>query len=751
MKVRFSPRLFAMTCGVILVAQGLVAQTCPDPAVAPAVAGATSCVQVFQAVDTRLSAIGTSTSSPNAFNTSNLNLTCTTSPIVAKLTGPLLNPGQTAPVYSTNPQAQPNTLQAGGYLIVDDNLFVTGPGNGSTSTDVCPSEANGGYDSGDPVYGYHCFDPLYETYQQEDPTYAPGSPGLLGGLDPDLTIAPAGLYGSPPAETQIVDFAQGVAPIDISGLLTLSTSPTPAPESVTIAVEDEGGVLVSSSIFLATNCTVGGVSSGTVSGNPISNDIPSSLNQTFTFNSNPGNGTTQNPPQVVSFVYDVSKVTSPGNGSIPQTSDAPLAIGDFPTKYALNTSFATSNCLIHTGEVLTDGVTPACKLYTLECIDPNTGLKAGANCPISSELNEVVADFFDGPQFSLQNVYTPYGVFHEGIGFLMASDDWTPPSGGPCTFDADLANLPCPQNLLINFSGPGIFKSSGITTEPNSTFVSIAGVPEDHTSVVVAGQWPDYWVNNKSPKVSFTSQAPNLSKGASVLNSSNKLVPLTTAGKYIPAPIHSITYGISTPNSVPLPATEPIQTDNTVINPLFTANGCPVPTQGSPGPNVQPNFSTGPQSLSFTDAPLNAPLPDGKYLLHYYAQDCAGTEELQFAVNPDPNNHNVPTWSTSFYTFPINIDTVAPQVKNLTITTPGAPYKIGQTLTATFSCSDANPGAGVVLCGVNVYAPETKYTTTDIGTLKLNFTANSTGKFTVYVADGAGNTNSATVTYTLKH
>jgi hypothetical protein len=52
---------------------------------------------------------------------------------------------------------------------------------------------------------------------------------------------------------------------------------------------------------------------------------------------------------------------------------------------------------------------------------------------------------------------------------------------------------------------------------------------------------------------------------------------------------------------------------------------------------------------------------------------------------------------------------------------------------------------------VNVYAPETKYTTTDIGTLKLNFTANSTGKFTVYVADGAGNTNSATVTYTLKH
>jgi hypothetical protein len=278
-------------------------------------------------------------------------------------------------------------------------------------------------------------------------------------------------------------------------------------------------------------------------------------------------------------------------------------------------------------------------------------------------------------------------------------------------------------------------------TEPNSTFVSIAGVPEDHTSVAVAGQWPDNWVNSKKPKVYFTSQAPNFSKGAYTLSGSTH-IPVTTAGNYIPAPIHTISYGISAPNSVPSPATEPIIGDSTVVNPVVSG-GCPVPTSGSPGPNVQPNFATGPLQVNFP--------ADGKYLLHYYAQDCAGTQELQFALKPDPSNSNVPTWSTTFYTVPVNIDTVAPQVKNLTITTTGAPYKNGQTLTATFSCSDANPGAGVVLCGVNVYAPETKYTTTDIGTLKLNFTANSTGKFTVYTADGAGNTGSATVTYTLKH
>ena len=56
----------------------------------------------------------------------------------------------------------------------------------------------------------------------------------------------------------------------------------------------------------------------------------------------------------------------------------------------------------------------------------------------------------------------------------------------------------------------------------------------------------------------------------------------------------------------------------------------------------------------------------------------------------------------------------------------------------------------MVLCGSNKYAPQTKYTDAQIGTLKLNFIANSSGKFTVYATDGAGNTGSAQVTYTHK-
>jgi hypothetical protein len=699
-----------MACGVVLCAQALVAQTT---------------TQLFGPVDPAGSNPSANYSAPYAFNTATLNLTCTASPIQATLSGP-----------------------GGGNLLVDNNIIVTvTPANepAQAAVNVCPvTDVLGGAG----LYYENCFNSTYANAAIN---------GSILGMDPDTASIPGNSGGTIDAVGGVlpVSLVMPIVPVlDSSGSAgNVPTDPNAGSpvglvsgaQSVTIALDDEGGEVASSSIFLNTNCILNGVSSGMISGNPITGS--SGQKQTFTFNSNPGNGTPTNPSQIVSLTYDVSQVnptTINNNGSTPQTTDAPVTQSEFQTAYVPGTSFATSNCLLHTGEVLPGTTTQACKLYTLECISPSTGLAAGANCPVSSELNEAVSDVFDGPQFALQNIYTPVGVFHEGIGLLMASDSWSSSSGGPCSFAEDapgtpVANLPCPQNLLVSFSGPGIFAGKGLTTNPNSTFVSIAGVPEDHTSVVVAGQWPDNWVNNSTPKIYFNSQAPNL-KGAYTLNG-NKHVPLPAASSYIPAPIASITYGISPANStLPVPASEPISTDNTV-----SSAACPTVLPSSP---TEPNFATGPVSLQFPNEGQSAPLPDGQYLLHYFAQDCAGTQELQFTLN---NINNVPTWSTNFYTVPLNIDTTPPKVNGLTITTAGAPYKIGQTLTATFNCSDLNTGAGVVLCGVNVYAPQTKYTTTDIGTLKLNFTANSTGKFTVYVADGAGNTNSATVTYTLKH
>ena len=47
-------------------------------------------------------------------------------------------------------------------------------------------------------------------------------------------------------------------------------------------------------------------------------------------------------------------------------------------------------------------------------------------------------------------------------------------------------------------------------------------------------------------------------------------------------------------------------------------------------------------------------LADGNYALHYFAQDCAGTEELKFI--PVGNGG----WAAAFHTVPINVDTVVP-------------------------------------------------------------------------------------------
>ena len=575
MNVKFSPRYFALLSGAFLLTQGLVAQTT---------------VQLFG--PTNVATSNTHLTYPYSFNTTTLNLTCPAAGIIANLSGP-----------------------SGGNLLVDNNIIVTVTPNGGpaqNAVNVCPlTDHHEGAGAG--LYYEDCITSTYASA---------ANGGVITGQNPDTYIIPG--------TGMTVDAAGGVGPISLVAPIvptlypanlgaTLPTDPNagspvglvPGQQSVSIAIVDDGGKIASSSINLTTNCTLGGVSSGTVSGNTISSD-PTTQTQTFTFNSNPGGGDT--PPQLVSFVYDVSKVdpdTIASNDTTPQTTDAPLAQSDFQTYYTPLTSFATSSCLIHTGEVLTDGVTPACKLYTLECIGQD-GSKAGANCPISSLLNESVADVFDGPQFSLQNIYTVYGVFHEGIGFLMASDDWNSANGGPCAFDpnaGNVANLPCPQNLLTSFSGPGTFAGKGLTTNPNSTFVSIAGVPEDMTSIFVPGEWPDHWSNTRTPNVYFSSQAPNLSKGAYVLNSSNRLVPLTTASKYIPAPIHSITYGISPAGSpLPLPGDEPILTDSTLVNPAVSG-GCPVPTPSSPGPKTQPNFTKGPVSLSFLSRwPVPTPL-----------------------------------------------------------------------------------------------------------------------------------------------
>ena len=152
--------------------------------------------------------------------------------------------------------------------------------------------------------------------------------------------------------------------------------------------------------------------------------------------------------------------------------------------------------------------------------------------------------------------------------------------------------LPCPQNLLTSFGGPGGFTGQGALTHPNSTFISIAGVPEDLTSISVPGEGQDHWNKTSTPKVYFSTQAPNLSKGATVLNSANKPVALPVASKYIPAPIKSISYGVTPVGSVcPCPSMSRFR---------LTARFCPRRLAPAPLPKTptEPNFAPAPVTLA---------------------------------------------------------------------------------------------------------------------------------------------------------
>jgi hypothetical protein len=627
--------------------------------VVPAIVAQNS-IRVFGPVNVRASATGTGTgSSAVTFNSATLNLTCGASPMAT---------------LSSSADGTANVL-------VDNSLDVSVT-SGTTSgspVNVC----RGGTAENTPDGpSQNCFTSSYQTA---------ASANQLTGQDPDTFVSTG-----------------GVAPIDISGQLQAGSV------QLKIDLVDTGGFLTSSTLYLRTNCSQNGVTGpATITGNPISSTpTPQQLTQSFPFNP------TTN--QVVQFVYDLSQAQAAGSlsitpNTIPGTDDLPIDPTTFQSTYVPNTSFATSMCLIHTGE-LVNGL-PACKLFTLQCTVGTASNESGAQCPVSSLPNEIFQDVFDGPSFTLPDIATPNGpTFHQGVGFLMASEGWT---GGPCTFDpaSGLQNLPCPQNLLSDFSGPGSYIASGSSSHPNSTFVPVAQVPEDLTTVTVAGQQPGGWINTSTASVTLSSQPP-------VLTGTN----LPGLANFIASPILSITYGISAANNVPVPAA-PASSDTIVQNSI----PCPVPA----------NPADPPATVFTTDAQELSGLADGSYLLHYFAKDCAGTEELKFSQDAGGS------WSTSYYTYPINVDTVAPVVASGPVLSPApgisGSYAVGQAVTATYSCTDER--SGVVRCGASTFSPGSAVLNTGTITSPVDTSTPGPKTYTVTVIDAAGNQSSASANY----
>jgi uncharacterized repeat protein (TIGR01451 family) len=600
-------------------------------------------IQLFSPANLRYSTQGTSYGSASVtFNNSNLSLSCT-APITAKL--------------SSSPSGT-------GKVLVDN--YISLGISGGTPTDIC---SGGTVENG---AQHNCFTSSYADIV---------SSGDAVGQDPD-TFLPAG----------------GVPPIDISKYLKSGTN------QISIGTVDTGYSLASSTLYLVTSCMPNGVSGpGNVIGNPIASTNPTSsqLTQNYMFNSFN--------TQQVGFTFDLSEAHNSGqlsitNGTVPSTADITLNPATFQSTYLHGTSFATASCLPHTGEIYDNAA--ACKLYTVTCQVGTNPAQSGALCPSSLSRNEIFQDTFDGPPFSMNDVPGLHGgTFHLGVGFIEANEGW---AGGTCVFDpaSAIASELCPQNLLTNFSGPGIYESGGRGQSTNSTFITVYGVPEDLTTVNVTELRPGNWINSHTASVNFVSTPP------AVASSNN----------FIAAPIQSLTYGISPSSSVPQPG-PPVPDDITVDN-----SACPAPGQGFPAASP---FTPSTQSISVPE--------DGNYTLHYYAQDCAGTEELKFTQTAG-------SWSTSFYTFPINVDTAPPVVATPTLSPSGGSYSLNQKVTATFRCTDAL--SGIVQCGTNTYAPGA---TQDTGNLTATIDTSKAGPqtFTVTAVDAAGNQSTASVNYTV--
>lgn len=631
-----------------------------------------------------------SASNPYTFQSTIQQLNCPATGIYALISG-----GQSQLDHSNPP-----------LLVLDSVLVSVTPQGGSASTpaNVCPSQYGNG-----PL----CFNPA-----------TVGSHGDLaqyGGQDPDSTVP-----GSNPPQT----FAQafGVGYIPISNLLS------PGSQSVTIELENtlppSQGSMGNTTLYLNTNCTSSGVSGpATVVNNPPPGDPTSPVTETFTFDNQPNQG--------IEFQYTVPAGIGNLSGLTEHVSDLPIDPSSFDQNYTYGTSFSTTSCYLHAGELLENG-NPACKMYTLLCSQGSNPTESGALCPASSAANEIFSESFDPPPafvLTLPDIPTPSGTYHTGVGLLMGPDSWTP--GSACQYTpgslAAQQDLICPENLLYNFFGPGSSSSQGRGENVNSSFITVYGVPEPLTTVTVtnqsgvaAGVGPlnGYWTNNPNPYVQLSSAPPS---GVSQ-------TALPGAAEFVAAPIQNISYGLTAPGgAVPQPGNEPIATDATIAAPT-----CPtVGYNGTPPATV---FTAAPQQLSLSSG-------DGSYTLHYYAQDCAGTQELQFALN---SLVIPPSWYTAFYTYPINLDTAAPTVSSIALTPAGGSYTFGQPVTASFSCSDTE--SGLQSCGGTTFTLTNGAGPLTSGALTAAVPTSALGgtnTFTVTATDFAGNTSSQSVTYTV--
>ena len=498
--------------------------------------------------------------------------------------------------------------------------------------------------------------------------------------------AASGSLGTDP-DTKIGTW--GVPAIDVSGDLVSGS------QNATFSLLDAGGEVASSTVFLVTSCSSPGVQTGgTLTANPLDPNTPGSLTPQFPFNTTAGNHITFAADFLNANQYDANSTTP----VTPTVTDTGISQGSF-AGYVTGTSAGPATCVLLTGEVDSQG-NYLCKAFTITCTD-SMGNSAGANCPQQTIARTLLFEAkLDSPEA------IPAFTSGLGPGLLMGSDDWTGVAGS-CVFPlvGSLSGQLCPQNPLTEFKGNADATPGATPRSVNSTFIPVYNMPLPQTTVTIPAATASGWVNSRTVVVNFASNPASYSG--------------SSPNGFVPANIASFTYGQGTP--VPDP-TFPVAGDITTLN-----GTCPAAVPGT--------FNN---TATFTYS------ADGQYNnVHYFATDCANTEELNFTtVNPAPNAN----WA-QFKTVLIKIDTMAPTIGAITFYPPsnGNIFAVGQSVTANFTCSDNLNGSGIdpTTCLGAVG------TTTGIASgHNIPTSVAGTYTFTVTAKDNAGNpATPQTVTY----
>ncbi|MBV9885378.1 MAG: DUF11 domain-containing protein, partial [Acidobacteria bacterium] len=673
----------------------------------------------FGAVALFTNSVDVATSSPSAsfdnlvnFGTQSLNLSC---------------PAGATATISSSPDGAGNVV-VDNYLILNSGPTPTSQmpfGNGAPAGNVC---TGGVSDSNQ----QDCFTQAYRD--------AAGNFGA-NGQDPDSFAS-----------------TWGVAPIDVSSAFNGNVT-------ATFNLLDAGVVLTSSRLFLVSKCSLAGVvPGGSITGNPINNNNPSSQTQTFTFD----NGGGQN----IGFTTSTSTAQQKGtvnipSGTVPIITDIGIPQNLF-SQLVAGTSAAPAVCLRLTGETDASGAA-MCKGYLMQCQDPNNQTISGDNCvPTPSTARNLLdiarfespdapangtnflgtaCDIPIGSNCASTNLAGPTPVLI-GPGMLLGSDNWLCTPGANlttcanqeldthttntganyaaanCVLTGSLTGDLCPLDTLTEFLGAADPTHGSTTSGKNSIFVPVVNMPLPNTAITTTPTINgNGWVNNTAVTVNFTS------------NPANYTAATPSPNGFIQAPTYSLTYGV-TPASSPIPdTTYPVTGDATNWNPTANANF------GKP-------FCTSRTTPSFASMAALVETP-GVYNLHYFTTDCALTEELLF--NPQGTQLTDPTanWA-SFRTLAFGVDNSAPVLAACTLN-PSMPNGSHGwfTTSVTASCNATDDLSG--------FAPGTAVLNTNgavlQGPLAATLTPSSTGSGAAAqipaqsIQDLAGNTSNTVGPY----